>query len=292
MTTRAHAFQRSAQLQTSDIIAEGAAMASRAMETITEQVDEMSLVCATNAEDAFDEHNVLATSKSDISPELQSNLDLAVGVVKQIYMMDIAPNNQPLSPHRTDDGNTRETTMHAVRAQGEFAGTDFFSIAGPESKSAQFNIKLAIAMLLLSRDNELQNNENKVHTGANCGECAALSAYLTARQDDNPSIDFFGMTKAPDADDSVEQPDHAFVVIGRDQATDPEDLTTWNKEAVVLDTYFRLVCPADELNDITSFADAGFALSHVFNVPANITLPQTVVDGDYNAMPIQTPWLD
>lgn len=84
--------------------------------------------------------------------------------------------------------------------------------------------------------------------GAACSEFAQCCFHTLRQQEPGVAIELMHLKKEPVlVDGNLKVPDHAFVVIGRNAATDPEDYTTWNSDAVVCDASKGKVYPRSDI---------------------------------------------
>jgi hypothetical protein len=108
---------------------------------------------------------------------------------------------------------------------------------------------------LLFKENKLANSFERRIKKAKCckrtfvGNCTEISSaaflYLLKKRRPDLKVDIFYMKKG----------NHAILVIGRDWNSNPDDITTWGPNAIVVDVWARKIYPASQiLNFLEDFA--------------------------------------
>lgn len=115
---------------------------------------------------------------------------------------------------------------------------------GPDPQLAYF----AESRLIHTLYEKLSRDLPHAVLGAACSEFAQCCFHSTLQQQPDAAIELMHLMKvAVEVDGEQRMPDHAFVVIGRDAATDPEDFEGWNSDAVVCDASRGLVYSKNEI---------------------------------------------
>ncbi len=84
--------------------------------------------------------------------------------------------------------------------------------------------------------------------GVGCSEAAQCCFSHLLDEDRGVDLELMHLMRDPERLAAGErEPDHAFVVIGRNATSDPERHETWNEDAVMCDAMKRLVYPKAEI---------------------------------------------
>lgn len=180
----------------------------------------------------------------DIAPRLRANLAAGESALQQMSATNLFTLSE--AERRGDPRLGEMRHFHSgVRQQIEAFRQQNLDLYHQDDPQLPHLIEAKLVSNLYQR---LAQQFPEAALGVACSEAAQFCFESIRRQGAGTDVELVHLKRDIERLAAGErQPDHVFVVIARDHATDPEDFATWNEDAVVCDASKRLVYPKSEI---------------------------------------------